>query len=424
MPVKEKPFLDEIGVTGLNQYAGQIFEEFLPQLRGSRRNATFKEMRWNDPTISGCFFASELLARKAQWKAQTTGTSNADDEVRDFFDSVLGDMEHPWTDFISESMSMAPFGFALAEPVMKYRRGQTGDATTTSQSNDGRVGLRKLAPRSQDSVDRWAFNDAGQLVGVYQMAPPDFKVRYIPIEKLLHLRTISNKGNPEGYPFLRGMYRPWYLKKRIENLEAIGVERDLAGLPIARIPVDDINAQDQSIHNAYKNIITNIRRDEQEGIVIPSDRDDKGNYRYVIELLSGASKRQFATNDIIQRYDVRIAMSMMADFLLVGHGSTGSFALNASKTKLFALGVGSLLDIIAEGFNRKIVPMLLSMNPTLKPTGKVEIVHGDIEDADLKEFGEYAKALTVAGIPLDDEPTAAHLRKIGGLPPPSATTEE
>lgn len=426
--INEQSFLEETGVMGLNQYAGYIFDEFLTQLRGSRRMATFKEMRWNDSTISGCFFALELLARKAPWKFESSASDPSDDETVDFLNSCLGDMEHTWTDFISDAVSMAPFGFSLNEIVLKYRRGDTGNPATHSGYDDGLIGIRKLAPRSQDSVDRWQFNETGDVMGVHQIAPPDYRPRFIPIEKLLHLKTMSNKGNPEGYAFLRGMYRPWYLKKRIENLEAIGVERDLAGIPVNRIPGEfltaDATAAQKAVAEAYRKMGDNLRNDEQSSIQLPSDRDEHGNRLYEFELLQGVSRRQFATNDIIQRYDVRIAMSMMADFLFVGHGATGSFALSASKTELFALGVGSVLDIIAEGFTRKLVTMLLAMNPTLRPTVPPKLVHGDIEESDLKEFGEYVKALTVAGIELDDEATKAHLRSIAGFPPPAAPTAE
>ena len=31
---------------------------------------------------------------------------------------------------------------------------------------------------------------------------------------------------------LRNSYRSWYYKKRLEEFESVGVERDLAGLPM------------------------------------------------------------------------------------------------------------------------------------------------------------------------------------------------
>jgi hypothetical protein len=38
---------------------------------------------------------------------------------------------------------------------------------------------------------------------------------------------------------LRTAYRPWFMKKRLEEFESIGIERDLAGLPIMWLPTAD-----------------------------------------------------------------------------------------------------------------------------------------------------------------------------------------
>jgi hypothetical protein len=71
-----------------------------------------------------------------------------------------------------------------------------------------------------------------------QIAPPYYQTRAVmPIEKLAAVPAPGQyKGNPEGQSMLRTAYRPWFFKKRLEEFEAIGVERDLAGLPVAKVP--------------------------------------------------------------------------------------------------------------------------------------------------------------------------------------------
>lgn len=54
-------------------------------------------------------------------------------------------------------------------------------------------------------------------------------------------------------------------------------------------------------------IVRNIRRDETEGVVLPAG--------YKLELLSSGGTRQFDTNAIVNRYDTRIAMTVLADFI-------------------------------------------------------------------------------------------------------------
>ena len=66
-----------------------------------------------------------------------------------------------------------------------------------------------------------------------QLAPPSYKQVVIPMEKCLLFRTQTHKNNPEGRSILRNAYRSWYFKKRIEEIEGVGIERDLAGNSIS-----------------------------------------------------------------------------------------------------------------------------------------------------------------------------------------------
>ena len=133
---------------------------------------------------------------------------------------------------------------------------------------------------------------------------------------------------------LRNAYRSWYFKRRIQEIEGIGIERDLAGLPVIYGP-EDVDLWDENIPQnkdivaGLERMVKNIRRDEMEGVVLP------GGYK--LELLSSGGTRQFDTNAIINRYDTRIAMTVLADFIFLGHDKTGSWALSSDKTELFAV---------------------------------------------------------------------------------------
>ena len=116
------------------------------------------------------------------------------------------------------------------------------------------------------------------------------------------------KGNPEGRSFLRNAYRPWYMKKRLEELEGIGAERDLAGLPMARVPSDYLSAKKgtdkEKMLQAFKTMVRSVRRNEQDGIIIPRmvDPDTKMDM-FDFSLLNSGGGRQFDINTIIRRYE-------------------------------------------------------------------------------------------------------------------------
>ena len=112
---------------------------------------------------------------------------------------------------------------------------------------------------------------------------------------------------------------------------------------------DDIEDNKQT-RIALENMVKSIRRDEMEGVVLPAG--------YELELLSSGGTRQFDTNAIINRYDTRIAMTVLADFIFLGHSETGSWALSSDKTELFAMAIGAFLDMICETFNSQGIPPL------------------------------------------------------------------
>lgn len=404
----------EAGTTGLTRFGGIVSEEWLRDLQGSKGIRAYREMRDNDAIVGAFLYAVEMLIRQVSWRVEKGGDTPADDEARQFLEECLNDMDSPWQDTLSEILSMLPFGWAYIEMVYK-KRDKKGKYT------DGRVGWKKWSLRAQETLLQWRFDDDGNILGMEQQASPDYTVRFIPYEKALLFRPHVTKGNPEGRSLLRNAYRSWYMKKNIEEVEAIGVERDLAGLPVVWLPPEIIEkATPEAItaFNNWKKIITNIRRDEQEGLMMPSVYDELGHKMYDITLLSSTSRREFDTNAIVARYDQRIAVTIMADFLLLGTSSVGSFALSSDKTNLFAVALGTILDSIAGVMNTIAVTRLFALNDFGKLTGLPMFVHEDIESPDLTILGEYIKTLAGAQMPLfPDDDLENYLRGTANLPP-------
>ena len=59
---------------------------------------------------------------------------------------------------------------------------------------------------------------------------------YIPLNKSLYYRTTSINGDPSGRSILRNAYTSYEYLNNLQAIEAIAVERELAGIPVARIP--------------------------------------------------------------------------------------------------------------------------------------------------------------------------------------------
>lgn len=405
---------DEIGRTGQQRYGGVFYEEFLPELRGQRGIRAYKEMSENDDIIGAILFAVKMLIRNVHWVVQPGGAEAIDEECAAFVESCLYDMEDSWTGTLSEILSFLVYGWSAHEIVYKRRMGRKRDRTLNSKYNDGLIGWQKLPIRAQDTLYQWAYGGRDDLRGLTQMPPPDFGLITIPVEKLLLFRTESRKGNPEGRSVLRNAYRSWFFKKRFQEIEGIGIERDLAGLPVLVAPAGvDIWDDEPDIvrtRTLAEALVKNIRRDSMEGIVLPSGWD--------LKLLSTGGKRNFDTNATIDRYDTRMAMTVLADFVLLGHQQVGSFALSDNKTEMFSLAIGAFLDIICEEFNKKAIPDLVDVNGERFSgiTDYPELVHGDIETQDLGKLGDYIQKMTGIGVLQPDTGLEAFVRQQAGLP--------
>lgn len=411
----------EIGTSGLNRFAGVVTEEeFIPGLTGRQATKTFKEMRENDPIVGAFLFVIDNLIRGVEWYMEPFEDTPADIEAADFVDGCRDDMSSSWNDTISEAMSMLEYGWAFHEVVYKRRQGLSLDPSQNSKYNDNRIGWRKIPLRAQETLYRWEMDDEGGIQGMIQKAPPDYKDRIIPITQALLFRTTTRKNNPEGRSLLRNAYRPWYFKKRIEEIEGVGIERDLAGLPRAYVDPEILSPNatpaQKLILEGIKDIVTKVRRDALEGVIFPRQYDDDGNLLYEFDLISAAGARQFDTNAVIERKSREIAMTVAADFILLGHEGVGSYALSSDKTDMFTTACNTFLDIVGTVFQRFAIPRLLELNG-MDQTRVPNLKHGDLAKPDLSVMAQFITALVGAGVPvLSDPKSEAWARKLADMP--------
>ena len=415
-----RPFL-EVGRSGLARFSGMIYEEFLPVLRGRSGVRVYTEMQRNDSVIGACIQAYEQTIRNVEWRVRPAEFTPEGIEAAEFLRSCMDDMSHTWDDTITDILSFLTYGWAWMEVVFKTRRGESRDPRRHSRYTDGMIGWRKIALRKQSSFFRWDFDDSGEVEAFVQQPPPDYRTRTIPISRSLLFRTKISGGNPEGVSVLRNCYRSWFLKKNIEEIESIGIERDLIGLPQIKPPEKfDIKDKDNvDVVAAISDMLYNLRRDEQDGIFLPPG--------WEIELLGtggGGARRQFDLDKVITRWDKRIAISLLANAIMLGMDRVGSFALAKSQVdNFFLISVQGYLSSIAEIFNRFGVSTLFNLNPrftSLGIQGKLPTIEpGKVTTPGLEEIGNFIEKATKSGYLIQDEDVLQEMRHVGGFGAPS-----
>lgn len=430
-----RPDLSEVGSTGLRRSSGYVYEEFLTQLRGRLGARTYREMQDNDPVIGSFLYAIEKIITRLEWRVDpyseigsTADPEDQDVETARFVEECLNDMSDSWDSTLASIMSFIVFGWSWHEIVYKRRVGpDQKDPKKRSKFTDGKIGWRKWPIRAQETWMRWEFDEDGGIRAYTQYDPAGGGMHTIPIEKSLLFRTSTQKNNPEGRSLLRNAYRPWYFKRRIEEIEAIGIERDLAGLPVAMVPPEYLSSsatdEQRAVLNAVKEIVTSIKRNENEGVIFPVVYDESGHKMFDLTLLSSGGSRQFDTDKIIQRYDQRIAMSVLSDFILLGHERVGSFALGTTKMDLWTMAVDSLCKTIADTINSHAIPRLLHLNG-MDTTRCPEITYSEVAHVDLAEISDFVSKMAAAGILVPDPTLEDHLRDLAGLPPATHSVED
>ncbi len=401
----------QLGTTGLRRYGPYIYEEFLPELRWPKAGKIYQEMADNDPVIGAILYLAEMLIRGTSWSVEPASTSKEDTEAAEFLESCMNDMEMSWPDTISEVLSMLTYGFSFHEILYKVRRGPNERSPRyRSKYSDGKIGWRNLPIRSQDSLNGWVFNKDNEVVAFEQLAEPNYQKVIIPFSKGLLFRTRVTRDNPEGKSLLRNAYRPWFFKKHFEEIEGIGIERDLAGFPVLQTPegLDLWNEDDPQmvvLRQRAEALVANVRRDSEEGILLP--------YGWELKLLTSGSSRQIDIGSTIERYDNRIAITLLSDIILLGSKS-GSFALADTKQSMLAASLQAQLLNIADVFNTKAVPRLFQANNFTNYESLPKIVPGQIQTPSLKEIALILRAM---GLKInDDMDLQNYLRRVMNMP--------
>lgn len=342
--------LTEVGATGLRMWAGRPQERYLSNLQGPAGIQIFARMLRKEPA---CFTANrlvELTAMQSVWTVTPASDSPQDREAAQFLTECIHDMSHGWERTVFDSLSAMWYGFSLQEIVWKRRNGRKNDGSTSAY-DDGRVGIRKLALRRQETIEEWVRDDTGGVQGVVQIDDEYQRVE-IPIEKLLHFVVIPDRGNPEGLAMGEVAYKVYHMLENFEIIEGIGAERTFVGLPVftyQQPPTDDVRADVESLGQ-------DLAVNEKAYVAIPGPVVS-------FDLVSVTNANAADLRNKINQLRWEILSLVFGSFIRLGVGDAASRALSESLSDAFTRGIDALLANIAEVYNQHLVPRLFDYNP-------------------------------------------------------------
>lgn len=352
----------QVGVRGLRHAAGQVQEEWQQEFRTwSRAYKLYLEMR-DYYVIATMLDAIKLPLLKAPIltepaEAQTPGDIAAADWL---FDTLHRMNKQAWSSHVEDMLSAIEFGWALGEIILEKRA-------------DGRMWLRNIDPRGQETLDRWTFDNqhTDEVTEMIQRDPNTNEIIPIPISKCVHVTFRGRKGNPEGHSILISLYWPYRQCRDFEIYEGIGIERDVGGMPIAELPEGDIGDTDM---DDLEEALKGMRRDENEYLITPPG---------VKVNPYGSSNKMYDIGATIERKKKEILMRLFAQFLMLGMEKVGTQALVQGSQDFFNLALGAVQEQVLDAWNNQLVPYLFAFNtfagmtdyPKLiwTPPGKLDI---------------------------------------------------
>lgn len=364
--------LGEMGYSGISLFNGVTADELQRELNWPYSARVFKEMT-SHTSINACLTLYENLISKVNWRVvpPEEATQEEKDQAK-FINECLNDMEVPFRSVIRDALTSNVYGFAVLEKVYRRRYKSNG-----SIFNDGKVGLKKIALRNQETITKFIYDETGnEILGVKQDVSSNTNSGWVgkklevklPRNKFLHITTGRNRSDPFGKSPLRDVYLAWRYLTVIQEIEASGVARDLQGMPVLKLPAQymsaDASAEQKALFENFKNIIRNIQNNSQSGVVLPSSVDPETRQpMFSLDLLSAeGGKKNFDTTEVKQYYQNQIFTGLFADVLILGQGGVGSFAMGQIKNSLTGSAVEAMLDNIVDEFNRDVVRQLYELN--------------------------------------------------------------
>lgn len=362
---------------------GWIRRDYLPDLQGRRAWLIYEQMGSNDAYVGSALNVYSLFIRRTAWHVDPVVDENKANGSADFLQTCMDDMGHSWQTFIATAARPClQFGFAPFEKLYKLREGEQDDERLTSEFWDGNVGWADLSFLSPDSVLHWDYDpdDVTRLLGLTQLSPPDYRMTYIPMGKLLNLRSDPGRDNPEGRSILRTVWRSWRTKTYQEDFRNMIIERGGAGIPWAEVPANIANAPElikdnptdpkaieaMASYTSIVEVLEKIALSEKQWMITPQVFDPKtGQPQIKISFLQ-ASMSGDITAHITQSIEAEAKAILIAtgtEFQALGMGGSGSLALSRDKTDNFTLAVAAIATSFRESINSQAVRQLFRLNP-------------------------------------------------------------
>ncbi|MEE8597804.1 MAG: hypothetical protein V3T09_08360 [bacterium] len=408
---------DVIGTPGIVLFNGEVeYNELNPELNNrNSRYRLYSDTLANVSIVSaGVRFFINLVS-KANWIFNPS-EDDRDGKFAKLAEEMLTvDPITPWHRIVRRAAMYRMYGFSIQEWVAKRR-------------DDGVITFLDVMSRPQSTIEKWDIDKNGFIKGILQESPDDYSLKYIPRPKVLYLVDDALNDTPEGLGLFRHFVEPSNSLRRYIQIEGLGFELSVSGIPVAGMPIAEIQEQVSNgqitegeaheLIEPFKQFMDSRSRNERTGMFFDSQpyKSEDGSIsskdKWFLKLIQGSGAGSNELASAIKRFNHDIAMILGVDQLLLGADGGGSLALSRDKTDSFLLMVDSVLKELSEAVKSDLIDTIWEINnfnDDLKPKIEIEsLQQGDPEKASI-----VLKNLAVAALENEDAAIDSLRERVG-----------
>lgn len=427
------------GVSGTAVYGGFIDDqEANRELSGKRRYKVYSDLLANVTIVSAGIRFFLNLVSNPKWKAvvipEDERPPNFDEaraeELAKQVTRILRKTKTPWNRIVRRTAMYRFHGFSVQE--ITFERGN---------SEEGVIGIRDIAPRPQQTIEKWHTNESGEVFGCVQRAPLTQREIYLPRNKIVYAVDDALSDSPEGMGLFRNIAEAGRVLRRYEQLEGWAFETDIRGVPVGRAPLQalkdlveqgDITQADMDARVAQMTtFLQNHIRNPKLGLLLDSlayETSDEAQRpsnvkQWDLELLSAQGSSFEAIANAIERKIREIARVLGIEQLLLGDNGVGSFAMAKEKSHNFALIIDSTNKDLRAFYEEDVVKRLFELNGwPLELMPKLQT--DKLKFRNVEEITSALRDIAQAGVLMhEDDPAIVEVRELLGLSAPATVMD-
>ena len=256
-----------------------------------------------------------------------------------------------------------------------------------------------------------------------ELSKLDNGIKKIDFRKVCMTAYNATEGKPFGTSPLEAAYVAWKEKVLIQDYLLVGIQKDLAGTPVLRVPMQlfdeakDPNSTAAETLETLKLHMANLHAGDQTYMILPSDTfSETGNgaqlYDVKFEGINGTNKN-FDLVAILEQKKKTIYNVLGAAHLITGESGGGSYNLVEGKANIAAHYAERDNTLIDEMYNEQIIPLLFRLNGfTQEKLSDIPVyVHGEVQPLSIEEWSKGFQRVQRA-LPITPDVVNSVLRRL------------